>query len=211
MNLTIAEKFLVLILKSESPTYKVSEMQRNAGIIAGILLDLQAQEHITFRDKKIQVLNPVTQLTPIHQQVLDLLAASSKERKLSIWFFKLNNRIRNYRLDLLEHLKTKNFVKIEQKKTWFVKYKNAYLLKEREQQQLAHNLKQSVNQRYPDDESLVSLLILVAMGRMYKLIAEDKSQVKGLKQTLKDRFADHLLYKELEKNYRNLEAAASAA
>ncbi|HAS40820.1 MAG TPA: hypothetical protein DCS93_10090 [Microscillaceae bacterium] len=209
MNLTIAEKFLVLVLKTDKPTYKVSDMQRNAGIIAGVLLDLQAQEHIQLRDKKIRVLNPNTRLSPIHQQILERIASSSKERKLSTWFFKLHQPVKNYRFGLLERLESKGLVKIEHKKTWFVKYRQAYLTKENEQRQLLQGLKQAVNQRYPDDESMVSLLVLMVMGRMYKLVTEDKRQVKELRQTLKDRFVDHLFCIELEKSYRNLEAAAS--
>lgn len=209
MTLTIVEKFLLLILRQDSPKYKVSEMQRNAGIVAGILIDLQAHECITFRDRKIQVLRPTTHLSTAHQQVLELIAASSKERKLYTWYFKLSNKVRLYRYELLEHLKSQGFVKIEEKKTWFVRYKHAYLIKENEQRQLSHNLKQAVNQRYPDDESMVSLLVLVFMGRMYKLLAEEKSQIKELRRTLKDRFANHELAKALERCYRDFEAATS--
>jgi len=209
MNLTIAEKFLLLILKTSEATYKVNDVQRNAGVFVGILLDLQAEGRITIYKDKIEVSDANTQLSSAHQQVLELLANESKKRKLFTWFYKLYTRTKKYRLELLTGLEANGFVRIKHKKIWFIKFQEAYLIKENEQQKLLRNLQQAVNQRYLDDEHLPSLLVLIEMASLHKLLAKGRAQVKEVRKTFKNRFENDLFCKLLKKTYYQLVSSLS--
>lgn len=211
MELNLAEKFLLLVLKPNSPRYMVSEMQRNGSFISAILLDLKRYQHIDIVNQRVSVISRTTQLSLAHQQVLDTINSSRKEKKLWAWFSRFMSKAKPYRYEILENLAAKRIVQIENKKFWFVKYKEAYLLKEKAQQELLTQVKQAVHQRHHEDEDILSLLMLVKVCRAYKLLAEDKSQVRQVKKSLKERFVDDVMFQGLDKGYKAVEAAASAA
>ncbi len=110
--LTIFEELLLLSIHEDKGTFIGSAVDKiNAGIIGAVLAELTLAGAIQIQENhRLRVLQDNSLEDEILNNVLEVLKASDKERKIGYWISALNQKPEKYRKQILERLIQKGVV-----------------------------------------------------------------------------------------------------
>lgn len=211
MEFTLAEQFLILAHLPDTTRLAMSADQRNKGFLGALLQDLEQHRHIALEGNKVRVLSAHTQLSRAHQQVLDIMNKTNKQRRLKNWLVRLSNHTRKLRYAAFDTLARKGALQVANKQFLFFKYKSVCLTNSQPRTQLLQGLKKAVRSSAKPTLEHEALLLVLNVCRVYKLLADDGYTKRQVKKKLMAIFADDVMYKELKKGVDELAAAAAAA
>lgn len=211
MNLTIAEKFLLLSLKPQKTGYCIDDARLNSGLIGSILLDLSFDDKINIQGKILHTNDSRTKLSKVHQQMLQTMADAAKPRKIRRWISKFKPKGRSIRHSILQDMQDKQLLRLENKRFLIFPYKTVKLLETRTRSKLITILRDSILKARDIDTQTASLMALIQACRMHKVISSNKQDMKQIRAKLKNILVDQPIAQGVEQVIRETQAAVSAA
>lgn len=209
MELSTAEKFLLLAHHPEKGRFLISEIMINYGLPGAFLMELSVKEKISIRDNRL-VLKSRKDSDPVLAEVIRIIGQSGKPRKIKFWLQRLSRKSRAFKKILLEDMTRKKIIRTEPKKFLWISYRNYYVRDLSTREQLKKELKQAIlkAEKLPVEQAV--LLGLIEACKMHKILTSDKSELKRIKQKLKIMVKDMPLAGVLDETIRQVQAAIIA-
>ncbi len=210
MELSIAEKFLLLIINPVKPKYLVSSEIRNAAIGGSILMDLLLEKTIEIADKKVAAKSYETNMSEAHRFALGKINDAKKPKKIKTWISKLSYS-KKYRNSILWDLEKRGYIRVEDKEFLFFSYKKPRLVNKKAREDLINELRSKVLSREEIDGETSSILGLIQACSMRKLLSEDKEEQKAIKLALKEIMKGDSISKGVDTAIQEMQAAVLGA
>jgi golgi phosphoprotein 3 len=185
MDLTLAEKFILLAHHPEKSRYVVPDQMRDVGLIGSIFMDLAADNRIKIHDGKLVVRNTSTELPAVYEEVLRKVAGSSKKRRVKAWISRFAQRSGKYRKKVLELLERNRLIRIEHKHFLFIPYMRSTLIKPGDRQMIIDELHNAVKHIKEADTNQKMLLSIIHACKMHQVICRNKPEIKEFREILK--------------------------
>lgn len=185
-KLTISGSFLLLTHHPDRATYLVSDRLKNMGIIGGMLLDLIISGNIEVVDGRIDVLSDKTNLSQIHQDMLDKISGISKIKKVSTWLSRLSTFARKYNSEVTNNLVGKGALEYEDKNIFFIKYKRPKIINKDIRESIISNLKDVILNNNNINEFNLSILSLIHGCGLYNIVGLNRDEIKEYKVKIKE-------------------------
>jgi hypothetical protein len=211
MELSTAEKFILLILHPEKPRYIVPEQRRTAGLAGAVLLDLAMEERIDISDKRVKVKSQNTKLSAAHSIALRKIYQAKKEKKVKAWISHFTMWNRKIRMPLLDEMKKKRLIAIEKKRFLFIPYKRSRLLDRKKRDTLIREIREAILQKKAIDSEMSAILGLIEASKNHKVISNDREELKKIRAELKKILESDVISQGVIKVIREMQAAVTAA
>ena len=211
MNHTTAETFLILIQNPDKPGFMVSEHIRSIGLIGSILLDLSLEEKIDLESGRLKAKSTQSSLSLQHNQILEEVAKSSKEKKIKNWISRFSRHAKKFQKEILLQLEKESIIKIDHKRFLFFRYYRTRLLDKSLRIRLIDDIREKVLHSKPFKKEESAILGLIEACNMHKVICRNKEEKKLCKSKLKDLVKSDRLFRELDAVIRETQAAIHAA
>jgi hypothetical protein len=211
MELSTAEKFILLVHHPAKARYLVAEQKRNAGIAGAMLLDLTLDKKIEIVDHRIRVRSHTTKISPAHILVLRKLTDSGREKKARSWISNLTLRGGKYRRILIENMQKKRILKLERKRFLFIPYIKTRLLNPKKHAELVKQIRSVILEKQQIDNEMSAILSLIDGTKTYRIISKERSELKAIKSRLKDVLKDDVISRDVDKVIKEMQAAVAIA
>ncbi|MFK5857299.1 MAG: GPP34 family phosphoprotein [Bacteroidota bacterium] len=209
MTQTTSEKFLILIQNPEKSNYLISDQMRNIGLIGSILIDLVNEKSIDIENGKIVAKKTKTSLSASHNQILDLISQSKRNRKIKTWISKFSWRSRQYQKQIFEQLEKKRLIRIEHKIFLFFKYYKTRLIDRRTREQIIKEIRDVIFNNKQIDNDNAAILGLIQACKMHKVVCNDKKEIKVCKLKMKEIIKNDSISQGVEKVIKEIQAAVA--
>ncbi|WNJ17829.1 GPP34 family phosphoprotein [Pontibacter sp. G13] len=209
-SFSLAEQLIILSHRTEKPNYAIPVSTLSIGICGAMMMDLVKAENIRLEEGKVHIDRFETDLSEAHQMMLDRMAKSKKLRKPSYWISSNNMIAHKFRKVYEEQLVEAEVLRIERKKFLFIPYKITHLEKPETHEWFRDALRTQVFASNHLDPSYKPFLGLIQGCKLYKLIAEGKSEVKEAKSKITELMAKDPLSKGMETAMEEMQAAMIA-
>jgi hypothetical protein len=207
MTLTAAERFLILAHHPEKANYVIPEQTRNAGMIGSILLDLAAEDKIKIENGVVLVRSTNTKLLLPHRVVLQRMHQSNKRKKVKTWISRFAQAPGRHHREILTALERKGIVRIDRKKFLFIPYWRTSLIKSSEREEMIRDIREIIFKGRPVKNENAILLGLIQACKMFKVVCQDKEEIRTCKMKLKEIIASNVISGSVDKVIREMQAA----
>ncbi len=211
INLSLAEKFLLLALHPEKPKYLISDQALIAGVTGAILLDLTFEGKLEIQNHLLHAKSNKSEISETHNKFLNIIYNFPKKRKIRTWIQRLSNKSQSNRKYLLQDMKEKGFVKITHKRFLFIPYIRARLIRKNERNKLIDQLRNILIYTRKPDAEIAPLLGLVEAGKMYRVVAKNRTEIKSFRKKLKVLMKSDLIATGVNQVIDEMQAAVTAA
>ena len=187
MKLHLLEKFILLAHHPEKPRFSISEIQVNYGLTGAILLDLSIQDKIDIKNGNL-IINDLNGIDhPISSALAKKISHEEKNKSIKHWILKYGKKASNEKKQLLFTLRDKGFLSLEEKKIlWLFPYLQSKVANRPAHEKLVAETKRLILKPSGLTAHETSLLGLVEACKMYKVLSQDKQEIKMMKNCLKD-------------------------
>lgn len=210
-NLSLAEKFLLLAMHPEKTRYLVGDQALIAGLTGAILLDLTLEGKLEIQNNLLHAISNKSEVSKTHNKFLNIIYNFPKKRKIRTWIQRLTNKSQSNRKYLLQDLKVKGFVKIRHKRFLFIPYIKASLIRKSERSKMISEIREILIYSKKPSAEMAPLLGLVAAGRMFRVIAKNRKEIKDFRKKLKEIMKSDLIASGVNQVISEMQAAVTAA
>lgn len=212
MNLTCAEKFLLLAKHPAKGGFIISDPHLGLGLAGAIILDMTLSGLITIDNKRVTLVDGKIEHTSVHSEIATKIRDSRRLHKIGHWINRINNRSGRYRWFFVESMANKEIMKVEEKRfLLFIPYKRSYLINERPRNELVNELRNSLFAKKYHDEEITSLLALVHACGLHKALSSNKAEIKTIKQELKTLIKENPIASGVESTIRQIQVAIATS
>ncbi|HPE18348.1 MAG TPA: GPP34 family phosphoprotein [Tenuifilaceae bacterium] len=211
MNLTIAEKFLVIAHHAEKGRFITSDVQMSYGLIGALILDLLLEKWFTIDNKLLILQNQKTSSNEVFEDMLSQIRREEKPKKIKRWITKFSYRSRKYKWTILSKLEEKKVVKIEHKKFLFIPYRQVFLLNQQVRKEILAALSQKILTSKKLSEEETSVLSLIEACKLHKTLSSDKTELRTIKMELKRLLKESPIADAVDATIKQVQAAIAAS
>ncbi|HOP04495.1 MAG TPA: GPP34 family phosphoprotein [Tenuifilaceae bacterium] len=211
MNLTIAEKFLVIAHHAEKGRFITSDVQMSYGLIGALILDLLLEKWFTIDNKLLILQNQKTSSNEVFEDMLSQIRREEKPKKIKRWITKFSYRTRKYKWTILSKLEEKKVVKIEHKKFLFIPYRQVFLLNQQVRKEILAALSQKILTSKKLSEEETSVLSLIEACKLHKTLSSDKTELRTIKMELKRLLKESPIADAVDATIKQVQAAIAAS
>ncbi len=211
MNLTIAEKFLVIAHHAEKGRFITSDVQMSYGLIGALILDLLLEKWFTIDNKLLILQNQKTSSNQVFEDMLSQIRREEKPKKIKRWITKFSYRSRKYKWTILSKLEEKKVVKIEHKKFLFIPYRQVFLLNQQVRKEILAALSQKILTSKKLSEEETSVLSLIEACKLHKTLSSDKTELRTIKMELKRLLKESPIADAVDATIKQVQAAIAAS
>jgi len=211
IKLNTSEDFLLLCIDPENGGFMFSDQQITYGLVGAILLDLSLNEKIEIIDDSLHFKN-LHDDHPVLNEINKIYRKDSDHKKLKFWINKLSRKSHKIKWELLWTLKAKNYIGIHVNKFLGIfPYRKCYIIEHEIRSDKLHNLRASLlSAQYLVSENM-ALLSLIEACKMYKLLTNDREEVKRIKSDLKEIIKENPIAIMVDRSLKDIHAAVVAA
>ena len=212
MELNLLERFILIAQHPNKGRFIISDMHINYGIIGAALLEMSFNEQIIIENDMLFLKKDKNTNCQIISILVESIKNSKKPRKLKYWIPKLARKSHKYKWMILEHLKQKDFIRIENKKfLGIISYRKNYLIKNKERNHLINQIKDNIlNTRNLSNDDVL-ILGLIEACKMQKIIISDKNEIKIINKKLKEIIKESPIAETVDKTIKQMQAAIIGA
>ena len=116
MELSVVERFLLLAQHPEKGRFTISGIQLNYGIVGALLLQMSLEKRIVLENNTLVLKNRRNIKDHLVREIVEIIGASDKKRKIRYWINKLNRKSNRYKWTILNEMDRKRLVRIDNKK-----------------------------------------------------------------------------------------------
>lgn len=182
-SIPLSQKLYLLAIHPEKGgIISTSYSAINYVLIGSLLLELYQNKNIRFEDKRVVVLNTKSDV-PIHRFLLEKLGATSKQYRIARWISKLNMSAKHIRTSVQNELSDKRYIRMQDKKFLFFKWKTPFLLKKQYVTQLIREIEKQIFNGSATEDEIILLSFLKPAG-LQRRIFPDRDKRKRASQKL---------------------------
>lgn len=212
MELTTAEKFLLLAQHPHKGRLLISDIHIQYGIVGALLLDLSIGNKITIKGDKLLVHNIDEISDPMLIEIITAINQSPKPRRIRFWVNKFSRKSKKFKSLIFDEMERKRLIRVEYKKFLGIfPYKKTFLLDARKRLDLTKKLHNTILHERKLDEENLGILGLVEACKMHKIIASDRQELKDLRKNLKLFLKDSPIAKVVDNTIKQVQAAILGA
>jgi len=212
MNLSIAEKFLMLAKHPTKGSFLISDIHLGFGLVGAILRQMSIEKIFEMENNRLVLREDVEEgkfrNNPIVTEIYTKIRDSSRSRKMQYWISRIHRKSNIYKWMILSNLEEKGLIRIEPKKFLFIfTYRRCYMVDNISREKLIDQLRNNALDRRDLNEENVVLLRLVEACKMHKILTSDKSEVKLVRTELKSIMKDSPIANEVDKTIKGVQTA----
>lgn len=211
MKFNTAECFLLISLDPEIGRFIYSNQQINFGLIGSILFDLAIYEKIEIEDQ-ILTFRSLDTNGPITSELNNIICKTDQPKKVKYWINKFIARSPQIKKHLLGLMESKDVISIEQRKLLGIFSNNKYWINDLDtRQQRIRKLRDCVLSKRDLYTENVALLALLEACKMYKVLSNDKKELKVIKSALKEMIKENPIALSVANTLKDLQSALVAS
>ncbi len=181
-SIPLSQKLYLLAIHPEKGgIISTSYSAINYVLIGSLLLELYQNKNIRFEDKRIIVLNTKSNIE-IHRFLLEKLSATSKQFRISRWISKLNMSAKHIRQSVQHNLTDKRYIRMQDKKFLFFKWKTPVLLKKQYVFQLITEIDKQIFSGTATEDEIILLSFIKPAGLLRRIFPERDKRKRGSKK-----------------------------
>lgn len=212
MELTTAEKFLLLAQHPNKGKLLISNIHIQYGIVGALLLDLSIRNKITIDGDKLIVNNSDEIKDPNLLEILTIIKESPRPRRIRYWVNKFSRKSKKFKSLIVDDMEVKRLIRVEYKKFLGIfPYKKTFLLDTRKRLDLTKQLHNAILHERKLEEENIGILGLVEACKMHKILASDRRELKELRKKLKLFLKDSPIAKVVDNTIKQVQAAIIGA
>lgn len=211
-NLNTVEKFLLIAHHPEKGRFMIPQIYVQYGIAGALLMDLTLAGRIDLAEKKLILKPSKTTADPVMNEAITLMSQSQMARKADYWVRRLATRYNRYKWQVLQGLADRRMVRIEHRKfLGLIPYRQSYLIESYTRSNIIRQLKSDIL-AYTREPSSASMAVagLIEACKMYRILSDDREEVKNLKTQLKKITRDNPVSDILSQTIRQVQVAIIA-
>lgn len=186
MEMTLAEQFLLAAHHNEKSRFILPNNQTTLGMFGAMFIDLLEAGDIKIVDEKV-ICTPMNSSASVHPKLYQILDKSKKNLKIKRWMQRLNYKANSLKKEVLESLRAKKEIGIEQKKfLGLIPYKQTHVVNRMQHRMQAVHLKNILllkKDATPVEQKLLSLLI---GSQILPYFGKDRHERKKIRKKMKD-------------------------
>jgi Golgi phosphoprotein 3 (GPP34) len=206
-SLSIAEKMYLFSVHPEKGGIVSAAYSTLVPVLTGaILFDLIASKKLILEEKRI-ILNDNKGVDPLHDFLLEKIAAASKPRTAMNWIQRFSWSSKKIKSYVKESLKQKRLIRIEQRQFLFFRWDKVFLTDRVKVTGFISEIEAQIKGggKTPVDDGLLSLLI---PSELLKRMFPDREKRKNIKSRLKQMQLENVVSKAVTDVIRMSRAAA---
>jgi len=215
MELSIAEKFLLIAHHSRKGRFLTSEPQLNFGLVGAFLLEMSINNQLHIENNRVFMDKSAVPENPTSLEIYDLIKGSGKNRTIRLWLKRLSRKANRYRWEVLENLKEKRLMRIERRKfLGIIPYRKSYVTDSRTRDQLLKELKKQILSRHRDTAPTnddMAVLGLIEACKLHRTLTRDRAELKKLRKALKELIKESPIAGTVQQTIRQVQAAVIGA
>ncbi|GET22103.1 GOLPH3/VPS74 family protein [Prolixibacter denitrificans] len=215
MELSIAEKFLLIAHHPRKARFLTSEPQLNFGLVGTFLLEMSINNQLHIENNRVFPDKSVVPENPTSREIYYLVKGSGKNRTIRLWLRKLSRKANRYRWEVLENLKEKRLMRIERRKfLGIIPYRKSYVTDSRTRDQLLKELKKQILSRHRDTATSnedMAVLGLIEACKLHRTLTTDRTELKKLRKALKELIKESPIAGTVQQTIRQVQAAVIGA
>ena len=212
MNLTTAEKFLLIAHHPEKGRFIIQEIQLKMGLMGALLLDLTLDQKIVIENDRLILKDRGRSNDPVISEISALIRDSKKPRRIRYWIGRLARRGGKYKRAIMNGMAEKRLIRIEHKSfLGIIPYRKSYIADGRTWKELIRATKNNVLHHDDLSDENVVLLGLIEACKMHRILASDREELKRIKTELKAIIKDSPIAQGVATTIREVQAAVVAA
>ncbi|WP_338393597.1 GOLPH3/VPS74 family protein [Fulvitalea axinellae] len=178
MDLSVAEKLLLLCQSPDKNGLSVPGFHLPYGIIASLMTDLAYSGHISEKERKVVIVNKNPDKASVLSDITETIRESQKRRSMKSWVQRLAMSSGRFRRAIQDELERKGLLRIERKKfLGIISYRKTWLRGHKTQKSLVNTLAGAV--RHPDlalPPSDLRLLGIVLVCQLHETLGLDSAK-----------------------------------
>jgi hypothetical protein len=212
MNLSTAEKFLLIGHHPEKGRFLIAGFQLEYGLIGAILLDMTLENMIITENERLIVKKSVMSNNQLFNEISSLIFNAKKPQKIKYWIIRLARQSRKYRWMLLTELTNKRFIRIENRKfLGIIPYRKSFLTGSYTRNNLIQQLKSNVLFHKELNNETVVILGMIEACKMHRIITSDKDELKTIRKELKQVIKESPIAGTVNETIKQVQAAIIGA
>ena len=194
MELSITEKFLLLAQHPEKGKFIISGIHIQYGIVGALLLEMSLENRIDLQNIILTLKTTKSHHNLTIAEIENQIRSVSKPKKINRWMNKLSRKSKKFKKTILDQLVRKHIIRIEQRSfLGIIPYQKHYLINRKLRSQQIQHLKTAIlsNKTITSDD--IVMMGLIEACKMQSILTSDKSELKIIKQKLKEIIKDSRL------------------
>lgn len=212
MELTLTEKFIIMIIHPEKGRFLCSGNVLAAALSGAVLLELGVLEKVKVEGKYVKLNSFTLSGDPVQDKMLQMIYNSKKTRKIKYWMSRFGFKSRFVLKDRLKRLTFKNV--LYQKDFRFINifpYKRYFFTKNELRAELTETLKDIALGYETGNQEQVLLLGLATACSLYRQLTKDRGEIKLMKKQVKKIFQNNELAGNMAGTLREIYSSAATA
>jgi len=190
MNLSLAEKFILLALKDESGAWVTGDTEILYALPGCIIIELTQNEYLRIENKKLVISKEELTGDPILDKALTLIKESPKLKSPKVWVEKLSGKMKGLKDEYLSRLQEKGILRLEKGKVlWIFDTKKYPTNNPMPELKLRQKIRDVVIAGSSPDPEMAALLSLVHATDLVNEIFE-KDERKNARKRIKEIFKE---------------------
>lgn len=212
MNLTTAEKFLLLARHPEKGRFLISGIHVNYGLTGALILDMTLQKKVAVENDKLVLKTRKRSTDPVEKEIIAVLQKFKKPPSVRRTIYKLSRKSGTFKRIILSQMVRKRLISREDTAfLGFIPYRRYYLINRKLRNDLIKQLKENlVYQKELNNQDAV-LLGLVEACKMYNVLSTDKEELKNIRKQFKEKLKENAVAASVDKTIRQVQAAVMGA
>ena len=211
MNLTLAERFLILTHKTDKTGFNVSGVQFTIGLTSTMFLDLVQNEEVNIVENKLICAKQAASQS-IHPLLFTELSKSKRTRKLKDWFQRLNHKTLKFKKALLEKLAKEQIIEIEKKKfLGLIPYSVSHLSNKPLQAEMIREIKNAILMKAETSNENGILIGILATTKTTNFLGIDRQEKKEIRNKIKLMEQHSAINDQMSEAIKQMQAAVMVA
>ncbi len=212
MNLTTAEKFLLLAQHPGKGRFITSGIYINYGITGALIMEMTFRKKAAIENEKLVVKARKRSTDPIEAEIIATVGKFKKPRSVKRTLNKLSRNAGKYRGILLKQLARKGYLRIEEKTfLGFIQYKRHYLTNPKSRNELIRQLKDNLFYQKEISNEDAAVFGLLEACKMQRVLSSNKDELKVIRKQFKEKLSENAVASSVDKTIRQVQAAMMGA
>jgi hypothetical protein len=184
-HLKLSEKLFCLSINPSGGIFMSSFGNLSLTLTAAVFDELLKKELISITNGKVHPIDSSARNDAVHEFYLHAIRSKPHERKLQNWMIWFNRRARKIRMIFAKELASKNILRIDKKRFFFISYDKIYLSDLELVEKIMKEVEEAIFSTTFSNDNSVLLAILCNFTNLIKRIVHDKVKQKHAKNILK--------------------------
>jgi hypothetical protein len=207
MDYSVAELFVILALNPDKGRISIDSIHFRYTLTGAILMDYLEGEEFKVENKRVV---PSLRINDdvIHTLFADRIMKSSRNRRITYWIRSLTRKNRFVFSEMTKNLERKQIIRIEQRRFLNIfPYKRYWFINNTVRAKMIEDLRAILFHGKRPDKKEIMLLGVVEASRAYRLIAQERGEIRLLRRKNAELLKGDVMSAEISQAIKEVQAA----